>query len=615
MRYDDNAFRILGTPANASYAMIMDNFQTMKIRAKAGKAVQENDYLSSICSIKLNEMIIRDAFNKLLNPKIRLQERLFWFSNNTQDDKNAFAKLLSKDLSGATQIWEKSQNIVSIANLSKLYHAQCLIKDPNLLDRSLWQNALMKWLQVLKDGDFWENFIDMEMNSGFEPLATSDEIDEIINKALELVLIPSLNFIHEAIDKKNDDIALNHLELIRNSTIPVSIISNIEEDSLGALETEIHELANSLTEKLSELVQTEDCSLEIKKRGCDRAYQYYKNDLLKSLQRLELLAGKESYTNKRTREITASCLRTISFCYIKDAKSPDLSEQVLKEAQSLAQGTLILDEINEDLSVIQKIIHQEKIWKDSKPIKKAPFLYTIKGIGTKLYGWKDLDPVTGTYISTLYFVFFGIPIFPISRYRVRIIGQDQIAFYKKIPLATFDKCHIAISILLIILGIILISNNNESNYSNRRSSSYKYSQPPKQTGTNYPIRNSGSHSYSQPQKTVDTRTEILKSQIENAKIELNNQEYELKKLEDKIKSYEIQIEFYAAKIKRIEKDIINGIEIDRNDYKSALANHNHYVDLYNAELSKHKTKYNVYEQLFEDTNNKIYEYNKIIGAR
>lgn len=454
MYYQDNAFRILGIPANASYAMIMDNFQAMKIRAKAGKVVQENDYLSSLCSIKLNETIIRDAFNKLLSPKIRLQERLFWLSNHTQDDKTAFARLLSKDLSGAIQIWENSQNIVSAANLARLYHAQCLIKDPNLLDLSLWQKALMKWLRALKDGDFWENFIDMEINSGFEPLVTSDEIDEIINKALELVLIPSLNFIHEAIDKKNDDIAQRHLDLIRNSTFPVSIISNIEEDSLGAFETEIHEFANSLTEKLSELVQTEDYSLEIKKSGCDRAYQYYKNNLLKLLKRFEQLAGKESYANKRAKEITTSCLRTISICYNNDAKSPSLSEQVLKEAQSIAQGTLIFDQINQDLTVIQKNIQQEKIWKDLKPIKEAPSLYTVNGFGKTLYGRSDYDRMSETYVTTLYFVALFIPLFPIARYRVKNIGEGKFSFYGKAPLRTFDKWHIAIFIFLIILGLI-----------------------------------------------------------------------------------------------------------------------------------------------------------------
>ncbi len=615
MYYQDNAFRILGIPANASYAMIMDNFQSMKIRAKAGKVVQENDYLSSLCSIKLNETIIRDAFNKLLNPKARLQERLFWFSINSQDDENASALLSSKNLSESIQIWENSQSIVSVANLARLYHAQCLIKDPNLLDRSLWQNALMKWLQVLKDGEFWENFIDMEINSGFEPLASSDEIDELINKALELVLIPSLNFIHEAIDKKNDDIALRHIDLIRNSKFPVSIISNIEEDSLGPLEAEINEFANSLTEKLSELVQAENYSLEIKKSGCDRAYQYYKNDLLKLLQRFDRLAGKESYANKRAREITASCLRTISICYNNDAKSPELSEQVLKEAQSLAQGTLILDQINEDLSVIQKNIQQEKIWKNLKPIKEAPSLHTINGFGTTLYGRSDYDPISETYITTLYFVALFIPLFPIARYRVKNMGEGRYSFYGKAPLRIFDKWHIAITIFLIIIGIILISNNNESNFSNKRSSSYKYSQPPKQTGTNYPIRNPDSHSYSQPQKTVNTRTEILKSQIENSKIELNNQEYELKKLEDKIKSYEIQIELCASKIKRIETDLINGVATDQNEYETALTNHDRYVDLYNAALIRYKVKYNEYEQLLEDTNKKIYEYNKLIGAQ
>lgn len=157
--------------------------------------------------------------------------------------------------------------------------------------------------------------------------------------------------------------------------------------------------------------------------------------------------------------------------------------------------------------------------------------------------------------------------------------------------------------------------NNESNHSSQSSGSYKYSQSTKRTDTNYPIVNPGYYLYSEPQKTVDTKTEILKSQIESAKIKLHNQEAELKKLDDKIKSYEIQIEFYAAKIKRIERDLINGIVANQTEYETALTNHNHYVDLYNAELSKHKAKYNDYEQLLADTNNKIYEYNKIIGAR
>ncbi len=615
MYYQDNAFRILGTPSNASYAMIMDNFQTMKIRAKAGKLAHDNDYLSPICSINLNETIIRDAFNKLLNPKIRLQERLFWFSISSRDDENASALLLSKKLSGAIQIWEKSQNIVSEANLARLYHAQCLIKDPNLLDLALWQKALNKWLQVLKDGNFWENFIDMEINAGFEPFATNDEIDELIKRVFELVLVPSLNIIHEVIDKKNDDVAQRHLDLIRNLPFPVSVISNIEEDTLGPLENEIYDFANSLVEKLSELVRNENYSLEIKKRGCDRAYQYYKNDLLKLLERFELLASKESHANKRTREVTASCLRTISICYNNDVKSPDLSEKVLKEAQSLAQGTLILDQINEDLSVIQKNIQQEKIWKDLKPIKEAPTLHTINGFGTTLYGRSDYDSISETYITTLYFVALFIPLFPIARYRVKNIGDGKFSFYGKEPLRTFDRWHIAISIFLIVIGVILISKNNESNYSSQSSGSYKYSQPPNRTDTNYSVRNPNSYSYSQPQKRVDNKTEILKSQIENAKTELYNQESELKKLEDRIKSYEIQIEFYAAKIKRIERDLIIGIVTDQNEYETALANHNHYVDIYNAALNRYKVKYNEYEQLLEDTNRKIYEYNKIIGAQ
>lgn len=610
MYYQDNAFRILGTPSNAKYSMITQIFQKLKIRVKAGKLVHDNDYLSPISSIELSEPMIRDAFNKLVNPKIRLQERLFWFCNSTQNDKNALARLLSNDLSGAIQIWETDQNYMSIANLARLYHANCIIKDPMLLDLCLWQKAIGNWCTIIKDGDFWENFIDIEMNSGFEPLASHDEIDEVIKTNVELILRPSINFIQDAIDKERDEVAQRHLKIIRNAAFSSSLISNIEVDLLEPLENKIREFADMLIEKLSELLQKKDFPLEIKKKGCDRAYQYFKNDLLKLVQRLERLAGKESYANKRAREVTASCLRIISISYNNDLKSPQFSEQLLKEAQELAKDTVALEKINEDLAIVEKNAQQEKIWKDTKPIKKAPSLHTINGIGTTLYGWKDYDPATGTYISTLYFVFFAIPLFPIARYRIRILGNNKLSFYKKVPLRTFDKMHIAISIFLIVLCIILISQNNSSNYSVKSPNSYYNSKSQKPTNTNFSDRRPGSNPYLLPQKTSNTKTEMLKNQIESAKLELSNQELELKKLEDKINSYENQIEFYAAKIKRIERNMINGLATDQSEYGMALTNHNHYVDLYNTELKKYNLKFNEYVRLREDTNKKIYEYNK-----
>lgn len=43
----------------------------------------------------------------------------------------------------------------------------------------------------------------------------------------------------------------------------------------------------------------------------------------------------------------------------------------------------------------------------------------LNGIGTTLYGKSNFDQTDGTHISTKFFVFFFIPIFPIASYRIK----------------------------------------------------------------------------------------------------------------------------------------------------------------------------------------------------
>jgi hypothetical protein len=69
-----------------------------------------------------------------------------------------------------------------------------------------------------------------------------------------------------------------------------------------------------------------------------------------------------------------------------------------------------------------------------------------------LYGNTDPKP-DGSRMATYYFVFFFIPIFPISRYRVIPTGGGY-RFLGKGALRPFDYWHIAISIGLILFMFI-----------------------------------------------------------------------------------------------------------------------------------------------------------------
>ena len=88
-----------------------------------------------------------------------------------------------------------------------------------------------------------------------------------------------------------------------------------------------------------------------------------------------------------------------------------------------------------------------------KHVKTAPSLATINGVGARMYGETDRDPEDGTYITTYYFVFLFIPIFPMARYRVLASGNGY-HFIGKAPLRAVDKWHIGI-VVAVILGFIV----------------------------------------------------------------------------------------------------------------------------------------------------------------
>lgn len=117
----------------------------------------------------------------------------------------------------------------------------------------------------------------------------------------------------------------------------------------------------------------------------------------------------------------------------------------IEEAFNYASSQEVKSRVQKNLSTVRD---NDRLYGDLTPISSAPSLHTINGIGTTMYGSTDHDPASGSYLSTYYFVFFAIPIFPISRYRVIPTGNGY-RFLGKATLRTFDKWHIAISLGLI----------------------------------------------------------------------------------------------------------------------------------------------------------------------
>ena len=85
-----------------------------------------------------------------------------------------------------------------------------------------------------------------------------------------------------------------------------------------------------------------------------------------------------------------------------------------------------------------------------RPLRHAPAMTTINGIGTRLYGGRDPRP-DGSVIGTLYFVVLFIPIVPLSAYRVLKHGNGRYSFQSQCKLGGFALWYRR------VLGLALLS--------------------------------------------------------------------------------------------------------------------------------------------------------------
>ncbi|WP_424244755.1 hypothetical protein Dip510_002024 [Elusimicrobium posterum] len=125
-----------------------------------------------------------------------------------------------------------------------------------------------------------------------------------------------------------------------------------------------------------------------------------------------------------------------------------LREALAKEKDNIFKEDEIeyFKELCQDLSDM-KFKRDEWGLKEGEVLPKcgAPILFTLNGIGSKLYG------------DTLYLVFLFIPVIPLSRYAVEDAGDNSYLFHGKLKLTTFKRVWkwVALISLFVLLFPIL----------------------------------------------------------------------------------------------------------------------------------------------------------------
>ena len=76
---------------------------------------------------------------------------------------------------------------------------------------------------------------------------------------------------------------------------------------------------------------------------------------------------------------------------------------------------------------------------DMRPVKKAPTLYSMNGVGVSVFGKRDVDTETGTYVKTYCICLVFIPIIALGAYRVADAGNGSWYFLGKERLSYFAR--------------------------------------------------------------------------------------------------------------------------------------------------------------------------------
>jgi hypothetical protein len=89
-----------------------------------------------------------------------------------------------------------------------------------------------------------------------------------------------------------------------------------------------------------------------------------------------------------------------------------------------------------------------------QPLKSMPSLTTMNGIGLGLYGKRDFDEETQTYVKTRFFCFVFIPLFALDAYRVADAGSRTWYFFGKEKLSAFTRnWNLTLAALIVCLGL------------------------------------------------------------------------------------------------------------------------------------------------------------------
>jgi len=245
LRYQNNAFRILGLKPNVSMQEIMQRVNEFKVKKSLGMDVVYGYDFPWMGPLDRSEQNVLNALQRLENPVSRLREEIFWFWFETDCDKKAINYLKKNDRQAAHKTWNvliRSENPIkesmsAFMNQIILAHSsvigeECIVrcedetkkqKKKNItFDEKHWKNwkvVISRFTLIASNKVFWE-MIKNKAEKTDDPRLSSSKVDEIRNNFLQDIAEPNFTFMSDALISKDYERVKQHSSLLKEDWIP-----------------------------------------------------------------------------------------------------------------------------------------------------------------------------------------------------------------------------------------------------------------------------------------------------------------------------------------------------------------------------------------------------------
>ncbi len=351
-----NSYRILGLPVNASEDIILKKAESLKRKTRLGYPERMQFGIDLLEELEVRENDIQAATGRLMNPKLRAKERLFWFSDES-DWLISYCTKQFRNLDDYLGVFEKAKTVIKKHKVAEIYEISLMgliflaLDDFELKNTTAWGEIYDSIQLVFENDMFWEYQYLIETQGSFtRPMG--NEIEVCKQKSVIFLLKPLTQLIEEHLYQSNLKAVIRGIEIISDLDILADLHRELTNDIHYAIEDEIKNYCSTIMKDCSKIIKLDENDLGSNKEKCQSALELFEKVVLP---RYEIIRESDDISHPIYERVTdyISDFKLNLAIYFTWGNDYLTAEKLLKESKNLTKDLAIKRKINQLLKKIR----------------------------------------------------------------------------------------------------------------------------------------------------------------------------------------------------------------------------------------------------------------------